>query len=100
VVAPPVTPAPYVAPRPYIERQVALPAVSPPVVAADEEVIAEPTVPIAIGTVSPPNVPLYAVPQNVPLRVPPIRSYSYAWLGGRAYLVEPATGMVVADVTE
>jgi len=45
-------------------------------------------------------VPLYAVPQNVALSVPAIRSYSYAWLGGRAYLVEPATGMVVADVTE
>ena len=100
VVAPPAAPAPYIAPPPYIERQVALPAVSPPVVAADEEVIAEPAVPITMGTVLPPNVPLYAVPQNVALSVPAIRSYSYAWLGGRAYLVEPATGMVVADVTE
>jgi len=100
VMAPPAAPAPYIAPPPYIERQVALPAVSPPVVAAEEEIIAEPAVPITIGTVLPPNVPLYAVPQNVALSVPAIRSYSYAWLGGRAYLVEPATGMVVADVTE
>jgi len=32
--------------------------------------------------------------------VPATRAYSYAWLGGRAYLVDPSTGMVVADVTE
>ena len=100
VVAPTVAPAPYVAPTPYVQRQVALPAVSPPIVAADEEVVIQPAGPIAVGTVLPENVPLYAVPQNVALSVPATRAYSYAWLGGRAYLVDPSTGMVVADVTE
>ena len=49
---------------------------------------------------SPANVPLYAMPQNVALGVPATRQYSYAWLGGRAYLVDPANGVVMADVTE
>jgi hypothetical protein len=26
--------------------------------------------------------------------------HSYAWLGGRAYVVDPANGVVMADVTE
>jgi hypothetical protein len=67
-----------------------------PVVAADEVGPA----PIALGTVLPENVPLYAIPENVALGVPATQSYSYAWLGGRAYLVDPGTGTVVADVTE
>lgn len=96
--APYVASAPYVAPAPLVTRQVALPAAPAPVVPADEEIVVQR--PIAVGTVLPENVPLYAVPQNVALGVPAIRSYSYAWLGGRAYLVDPATGVVVADVTD
>jgi hypothetical protein len=40
------------------------------------------------------------MPQNVALSVPATRRYSYAWLGGRAYVVDPATSVVMADVTE
>jgi len=87
IVAPSVAPAPaYVAPR-----------ILPPVVAADEFVVTEP---ITVGTVLPENVPLYAMPQNVALTVPAIQPYSYAWLGGRAYLVDPASGVVVAELTD
>lgn len=87
IIAPSVTPAlAYVGPR-----------VVPPIVAADETVITDP---ITVGTVLPPNVPLYAMPQNVALTVPATQAYSYAWLGGRAYLVEPASGTVVADLTD
>jgi len=75
------------------------PRVVPPIVAADETVITAP-ITIGTGTVLPPNVPLYAMPQNVALTVPATQSYSYAWLGGRAYLVEPASGTVVADLTD
>jgi hypothetical protein len=50
--------------------------------------------------VLPPNMPLYAVPQDVSLRVPAVQPYSYAYLGGRAYLVDPATGVIVEDVTD
>jgi len=98
VVAPPAyaaPPAPYLAPRPpLVSAQVALPAA--PVVAQEDDL--EPT--YAVGSVLPANVPLYAVPQDVALRVPAIQRYSYTWLGGRAYLVDPTTGTIVEDVTE
>jgi hypothetical protein len=85
-----ITPAPtYVAP-------VAPALAQPPVMAADYD--DEPV--YTIGSVLPRNTPLFALPQNVALRVPATQSYSYAWLGGRAYLVDPVSGAVVADVTE
>jgi hypothetical protein len=79
-----------------VQRQVAL---RPPIVAADETMgVAEPV--YTVGSVLPPNVPLYAMPQNVALGVPAAQSYSYAYLGGHAFLVDPASGTIVADVTE
>lgn len=86
IVAPSVVPPAYAVPRGV-----------PPVVAADEVFVTDP---IAVGTVLPENVPLFAMPQNVALSVPAIRPYSYAWLGGRAYLVDPASGVVVADLSD
>jgi hypothetical protein len=91
-----VAPPPVVAQPPLVQRQVAL---RPPIVAADESAsVAEPV--YTVGSVLPPNVPLYAMPQNVALGVPAAQAYSYAYLGGRAYLVDPATGTIVEDVTE
>ena len=70
-----------------------------PVVAADEDV--EMTTPVyAVGSVLPSGVPLFAVPQEIGYRVPAARPYSYAYVGGRAYLVDPASSVIVADVTE
>ena len=82
---------------PVLAPAVVAPAMRPPVVAADEIVVTDP---ITVGTVLPENVPLYALPQNVALAVPATQRYSYAWLGGRAYLVDPASGVVVADLSE
>jgi len=96
VVAPPgyVAPPPPLAP-PLVSAEVALPGAA--VIAQDDDVV-EPA--YTIGSVLPRNVPLYAVPQDVALRIPAIQRYSYTWLGGRAYLVDPATGTIVDDVTE
>lgn len=106
IVAPSVAPA-IVAPAPAVVAPAPTvvtpgtayfgPRVVPPIVAADETFV---TGPITIGTVLPENVPLYAMPQNVALGVPATRPYSYAWIGGRAYLVDPASGVVVADLSE
>jgi hypothetical protein len=76
-------------------QPLAVPA-RPPIVATDEVVVR----PVAVGAVLPERVPLYAIPQNVALTVPATRPYSYAYVGERAYLVDPATGTVVADVTD
>jgi hypothetical protein len=91
-----VAPPPVMAQPPLVQRQVAL---RPPIVAADESVSAAEPV-YTVGSVLPPNVPLYAMPQNVALGVPAAQTYSYAYLGGHAYLVDPATGTIVEDVTE
>jgi hypothetical protein len=98
IAPPPVVAQPPLVQRqpPLVQRQVAL---RPPIVAADES--ASMTEPVyTVGSVLPPNVPLYAMPQNVALGVPAAQAYSYAYLGGRAYLVDPATGTIVEDVTE
>ncbi len=52
-----------------------------------------------VGSRLPETVPLVAVPESVALQVPAARPYSYAYLNGRVYLVDPATGIIVADVT-
>ena len=94
--APYAVPAPYAAPQPpLVSAQVALPGA--PVLAQDE-VVEMPA--YAVGAVLPASVPLYGVPQDVALRIPAVQRYGYAYIGGRAYLVDPASGVIVEDVTE
>lgn len=52
-----------------------------------------------VGSHLPASVPLVAVPETVAARVPAVRDYSYVVVGGRVYLVDPATSTVVADIT-
>jgi len=53
-----------------------------------------------VGSRIPESVPLVAVPDSVAIQIPATRSYSYAIVSGRVYLVDPATNMIVADVTQ
>ena len=53
-----------------------------------------------VGSVLPTAVPLYGVPETVAVRVPTARPYSYAYIGGRIYLVDPVSSVIVADVTQ
>ena len=82
-----------------------------PPVAATAPIIAgpQPTGPIAtqrvittptynIGARLPANVPLYAIPESAALQVPVVRRYSYAFINERVLLVEPFTGVVVAEL--
>ncbi len=55
---------------------------------------------LTVGARIPPNVQLVAVPDPVVARVPATRPYSYARYGDRVYLVDPATGIIVADITQ
>ena len=71
-----------------------------PVMAADEDVDVTAAPLYTVGSVLPQNVPLFAVPQEIGYRVPAAQPYSYAYIGGRAYLVDPNSGVIVADVTE
>jgi hypothetical protein len=56
------------------------------------------TVTYTIGSQLPANVPLYAIPESAALQVPVVRRYSYAFINDRVLLVEPATGIVVAEL--
>jgi hypothetical protein len=53
-----------------------------------------------VGSRIPERVPLVAVPDSVALQIPATRPYSYAMINGRVYLVDPATGIIAADVTQ
>jgi hypothetical protein len=53
-----------------------------------------------VGSRLPQSVPLVAVPNTLAVRVPGIAPYSYAMVGDRVYLVDPATSVIVADVTQ
>jgi hypothetical protein len=56
-------------------------------------------VPLVVGARIPPSVPLIAVPEPVSARIPVAAPYSYAVLDNRLYLVDPATGVIVAVIT-
>ena len=53
-----------------------------------------------VGGRIPESVPLVAVPESVAVQIPATRPYSYAMSNGRVYLVDPVTGVIVADVTQ
>ena len=57
------------------------------------------SVALVVGTRIPQSVPLLAVPEPVLARIPAARPYSYARLDDRVYLVDPATGIIAADIT-
>ena len=61
---------------------------------------ARPTVEYRVGTRVPESVELYAVPQEVAVEVPAIRSYKYMVVNNRVVLVDPATSEIVEELSE
>ncbi len=59
-----------------------------------------PVVQYQVGARIPAGVTLYDVPQPVVAEVPAVRSYRYMVVNGRAWLVDPATSEIVAEVAE
>jgi hypothetical protein len=55
--------------------------------------------PLAVGVRIPQSVPLYAVPEPVAARIPAAAPYSYAFVDNRVFLVDPATDVIVAEIT-
>lgn len=53
-----------------------------------------------VGTRISQGTTLYAVPQEVAVEVPAIRSYKYMVVNNRVLLVDPATSQVVAEVVD
>jgi hypothetical protein len=61
---------------------------------------AVPTVEYRVGARVPADVQLYAVPREVAVEVPAIRSYKYMVVNNRVVLVDPATSQVVEEVVD
>jgi len=58
------------------------------------------TVEYRVGTRIPDSATLYAVPQDIAVEVPAVRSYKYMVVNNRVLLVDPATSEVVAEVMD
>ena len=58
---------------------------------------AEPTVEYRVGTRVPQTAQLYAVPQEVAVEVPAVKTYRYMMVNNRVVLVDPATSEVVDE---
>ena len=56
-------------------------------------------VPLVVGARIPQSVPLVAAPEPVAARIPAAAPYSYAVIDNRVYLVDPASGVIVAEIT-
>lgn len=94
-----VTPAPLVLTP--VQRQVIYRTiVREPVVQQQVTVGAAPTVEYRVGMRVPTATTLYPVPQEVVAEVPAVRSYRYMVINNRAWLVDPATSEIVAEVGE
>jgi hypothetical protein len=52
-----------------------------------------------VGTVVPQTIQLAGVPSGLAVQVPATRGYQYAVVNNRVLLIDPATGIIVADVT-
>jgi Protein of unknown function (DUF1236) len=61
---------------------------------------APPTVEYRVGTRVPHGARLYAVPRDVAVEVPAVRSYRYMRVNNRVVLVDPATSEVVAEFAD
>ena len=71
----------------------------------DETVAAAPAAPVVretvlVGQRLPAETPLYVLPQSALVAEPELASYRYAILDEQMMLVDPATGIVVASLTE
>jgi uncharacterized protein DUF1236 len=55
---------------------------------------------LAVGSRIPSTVPLYALPPRLAVQIPAVRSYRYAQVNDRVFLVDPATDMIVAELDE
>jgi len=59
-----------------------------------------PVVEYRVGTRVPPTATLYPVPQEVAVEVPAVQNYRYMVINNRAWLVDPATSEIVAEVEQ
>jgi hypothetical protein len=73
--------------QPVVQRQVTVGA-------------AAPVVEYRVGARVPASTTLYPVPQEVVAEVPAVSNYRYTVVNNRAWLVDPASGVIVSEIDE
>jgi hypothetical protein len=73
--------------QPMVQRQVTVGA-------------APPVVEYRVGARVPASTTLYPVPREVAVEVPAVSTYRYTVVNNRAWLVDPASDEIVAEITE
>jgi Protein of unknown function (DUF1236) len=68
--------------------------------AATDRVVTAPRVAVAVGARVPTTIPLYALPETVARQWPSIRSYQYAVVDDRVFLVDPEISLIMAELNE
>ena len=69
--------------------------------AVTERVVTTPaSLDLTIGSRVPATVPLYALPRTLGVQIPSVRSYRYAIVDDRVLLVDPVTGVVIAELDQ
>jgi hypothetical protein len=85
---------------PIVREKIVTETMSPAPVVREQAVRAPVTVDYVVGSRVTDAYALAPMPRTVINTVPAVRSYRYMVIGSRLLLVDPATGIVVADVTE
>jgi hypothetical protein len=55
---------------------------------------------LSVGGAVPETLPLTPLPDSVAVEVPAVRHLSYALINGRLFLIDPATSIVLSDISQ
>jgi len=95
-----VTPAAPLVRERIVTRPLAVETVGAAPVVTERVVTTPENVEFVVGARVPATVPLYALPATLGVQVPAVRPYRYAIVDDRVFLVDPATGIVVAELDQ
>jgi len=85
---------------PIVRERIVTETIAPTAPLVRERLVAQPDYAYAVGSRVADAYAWAPMPQAVVTNVPAVRSYRYMVINNRLLLVDPATGIVVADVTQ
>jgi hypothetical protein len=79
------------------QRVIDEPAMPP---ARSHPALSVPSGDVVVGTAVPDLLPVTPLPDSVGVEVPALRSLGYAMVGGRLFVVDPTTSMVLGEISQ